>query len=169
MFTKQKLLSLAIVPALFFCISGCRKTETVHTMANGMVMQDKDMGAAKDGHGAMKMEHSSGKMVTGKSVPLPHNFPLDVPIYPGARVAIGSSNGEGATVGLETDDVRQKVVSYYEKKLTAQGWKLDKTTGSTTNSIVQGKKGHRSCAVVITDRSKFAKTSISVMTMGQKS
>ncbi|MEO6907556.1 MAG: hypothetical protein ABI210_06660 [Abditibacteriaceae bacterium] len=169
MFTAQKLLALAMTPILVLSLSGCRKAEPTHTMPDGMVMQDKDMGTAKDEHGAMKMEHSSGKMAAGKSVALPVHFPSDVPIYPGARIAIGSSNAEGATVGLETDDIRQKVVSYYEKKLAAQGWKIDKTTSSKTNSIVQGKRGNRSCAIVITDRSKFAKTSISLMTMGEKS
>ncbi len=168
MITKRSLLIVAIMPVLVFSVSGCRKAEPTHIMPDGMVMRDKDMKTAKEGHGAMKMDHGSGKMTDAKSVALPDNFPSDVPIYPGARVAISSSTAEGASIGLETNEDRQKGFRYYEKNLAAQGWKIDQASTAKTTSILQGKKANRSCDIVISDRSKFAKTSISVMITKQK-
>lgn len=165
MFTKQTIFALAITPILVFSLSGCRDASTIHEMSHDeMTMQDKDTRTANEGHGAMKMEHSNAKVTPGKSVPLPENFPSDVPIYPGARVAISNTTTEGATIGLETKDDRPKIVRYYEKNLAAHGWKL-KTSSSLRGSIVRGRKNNRTCALVVGESNRLGKTFISLMIM----
>jgi hypothetical protein len=168
MITGTKFFILVITPILILNVSGCRKAESTHTMAhNEMRVKDEVMRSAKEDHGAMKMEHGNSKMESGKSVALPDHFPSDVPIYPGSRVAITSSTENGTTIGLETDDDRQKIVRYYEEKLTAQGWNINKTTSSKRSSIVHGRKNNRSCAIAIGERMELGKTPISVMIMKQ--
>lgn len=165
MFTRQ-IFILTLLPLLLFSLSGCRDTETTQPMAHSEVeASNHDMGAMHEQHGAMKMEHKKPPAEPAESVALPENFPSDVPIYPGARVAISNSTTDGATIGMETDDDRKKVVHYYETKLAAQGWKLDTTSNTKFKSILQGKKENRSCAITVNQHTKLRKTTISVIIM----
>ncbi len=69
-------------------------------------------------------------------VPMPPNFPTDVPIYPGARLTAGApfaSSGEVAWgMEWETLDKIDKVAAYYSAKFSQGDWTFSMGAGTAT-------------------------------------
>ena len=92
--------------------------------------------------------------VSAGSVPgLPASFPKDVPIYPGARVAIALDvvgQTAGHVVTLETADWPEDVAKFYREKLP--GWKtaMDMKTEDAHTLILRSPDGRRSLTLSAT-------------------
>jgi hypothetical protein len=76
-------------------------------------------------------------------VSLPDGFPSDVPVYPGATVALSSKTPEGVHVLLQTKDGVQDVRRFYQEKLKAAGWKIATTVNVPGGIMLQANKGKR--------------------------
>lgn len=78
-------------------------------------------------------------------VDLPHGFPNDAPIYPGATVVTSATSEAGYTVALLTHTPRKKVTDFYKKKLKEKGWEITLHSGlGPDGSMLQASKGQRS-------------------------
>lgn len=87
-----------------------------------------------------KVDIGAGKM--------PENFPSDMPVYPGAKVAgsmsgTGEKNGNGYWVTLSTSDTYDTVLSYYNDTLASNGWESENamTLGNNTTALTVKKAG----------------------------
>lgn len=103
-------------------------------------------------------------------VPMPANFPSDVPIYPGARLTAGqsfTSSGQ-QTWGMEweTLDDGAKVANFYTTKLNQGDWQITSTTspnGATAYTFVRKSNAHASGTLGIDGSSGVTKISMSLV------
>jgi len=97
---------------------------------------------SKDGSGNVDMKADGqsftiktqdGTVVSGDAAKLPDTFPKDVPVYPGAKLALVSTatQNEMFNVNMTSTDTIENVASYYKKELAAKGW-------TETQSMTQG-------------------------------
>lgn len=102
------------------------------------------------------------KIATNKSgVSLPDNLPKDVPIYPGSTANMTNQVQGINTVVLETSASLEKVVSFYEDKIKANGWKVNVNTKlAAANTIQASKDGDRKLIVTVVKKTRDGKTSI---------
>jgi len=71
----------------------------------------------------------------GENVKLPENFPNDVPIIDGAKVAgVAVTKAQGAWVTLTTDKSVDDVANWYHEKLTSAGF--EQTATYSTSEMV---------------------------------
>ena len=84
---------------------------------------------------------ASAKPTTGKlhaQVPMPSDFPSDVPVYPGARLtaAAGFPTSVSTSWGMEweTLDSVGKVLAYYQQKMNQGDWTM-KVSGSSQTAF----------------------------------
>jgi hypothetical protein len=63
-------------------------------------------------------------------VPMPSDFPADIPIYPGARLTSASHSGVRWSMVWETLDSGDNVVPFYGLKLQQQDWTVTLGSGS---------------------------------------
>ncbi|MEZ4416449.1 MAG: hypothetical protein R3E10_11950 [Gemmatimonadota bacterium] len=81
---------------------------------------------------------------------LPEGFPDDVPIPPGAQIAVSMmSQGEGASVTLTTDDSVRSVYDYYLEHLVDEGWEIDQKMEASGMFILHATKDERELAASI--------------------
>jgi len=128
--------------ALVAVLSACRKNEPVSKSVE------------TDRSSTSVTIRTASSPVTAGSVPgLPASFPKDVPIYPGARVAI-ALDAVGQTAGhvvtLETADWPEDVAKFYREKLP--GWKtaMDMKTVDAHTLILRSPDGQRSLTLSAT-------------------
>ncbi len=78
----------------------------------------------------------------GENVALPENFPKDVPIMDGAKVAgVAVTKDQGSWITMTTGKSVDEVVAWYQDKLTAGGFEMISTysgDGMTTKSYTKG-------------------------------
>jgi hypothetical protein len=93
------------------------------------------------------------------AVALPHDFPKDFPVYPGARPTfVGSDSSFGTTIltiDWETTDSIDQAYAWYQISLGQGDWIItSKTTGADGDSISFARKSNSSCtgSVVISQR-----------------
>jgi hypothetical protein len=133
------------VLVLALALTGCRKSETV-TAGGSTVEVDRSTTSVTI--------RTAATPVTAGAVPgLPASFPKDVPIYPGARVAlaldaVGQTAGHVAT--LETADWPEDVAKFYREKLP--GWKtaMDMKTADAHTLILRSPDAQRSLTLSAT-------------------
>ena len=65
-----------------------------------------------------------GTMVSGDAAKLPDTFPKDVPVFPGAKLLMVSTEtqNESFSIQMTSTDSIENVASYYKKELAAKGW-----------------------------------------------
>lgn len=83
-------------------------------------------------------------------VPMPANFPADVPIYPGARLTAAArftSSGQAAwSMEWETLDPVVKVQAFYADKMNQGDWKI--SFGATSSHAFMATFGRKSAGNV---------------------
>lgn len=87
---------------------------------------------------------------------LPSNWPSDAPQYPGAKIQYsGSANpqtGEaGASMVFEVSATSKAVQEYYNRELTAKGWKIESTATMGSATTLGATKEGKTFAVYIVD------------------
>ncbi len=84
---------------------------------------------------------------------LPSDFPSDVPVYPGSKVqasvAATQEQGGGIYAGLESTDSIDKVVNWYKKEVSAEGWKATTNLEVDGGLMLSGTKDTRDLVVTI--------------------
>jgi hypothetical protein len=90
------------------------------------------------------LAHASGHL--GAEVPMPNGFPIDVPVYPKARLtaAAGFPSAAPTSWGMEwqSTDTVAKVQAYYSDKLNQGDWSLSVT--SNANGELKATFGRKS-------------------------
>ena len=129
---------------LALALPACRKSETV--TANGSTVQVDRSGQN------VTIKTAQGTAAAGSgSARLPAGFPKDIPMYPGARVAIAlDAVGEtaGHVVTIETSDWPDDVAKFYREKLS--GWKtgMDMKTEDAHTLILRSPDDRRSLTLL---------------------
>lgn len=102
---------------------------------------------------------------------IPADFPTDFPVYPGSTVTSslsGNQNGQGNGfwLTLTSKDAEDKVASYYQTNLAANGWKAETTNGAGVGTNWAVSKGTLSGYVTVSTADNL--TSILIV-LGQNS
>ncbi len=147
---------LIMVVLLFLGSSSCTK-KTVYKDKEGSVTVEQK---GESGKVTVKTEEGEAQIEAGKK--LPENWPADMPVYKNAKIISSSSiNAEqGAAslnVAVETSDGVEKVKSYYEKNLPAEGWTISQTATTARageeGAIITGTKDERTGIVTMRKKS----------------
>jgi hypothetical protein len=98
---------------------------------------------------------SSSQITSIQSVPLPADYPADIPVYPGAvaeRVnkVIMATAPTDYSITLVTKANFKDVVAYYDKELPANGWMIAKRSDKSDAAARQGFKKPAKVAITIT-------------------
>ena len=80
---------------------------------------------------------------------IPDTFPKDVPIPKGAVPKLSMTQGKNEMLHLRVSGSVGEVAKDYQEKLKAEGWEIETTMNMGETSMVQAKKGERTCALVI--------------------
>ncbi len=84
-----------------------------------------------------------------QGVPLPADFPKDVPVYPGATITASTTVPEGMNLVLNTADRASKVAAFYQQELKAKGWTIETTMNIPTGNMVAARKGDRTTTAMV--------------------
>ena len=81
---------------------------------------------------------------------LPKDFPIDIPVYPNAKIGgyIGGADGkvEGSITTFETTDTPAQIATFYTTNMQSQGWEVSPSDLGDMK-MVSGKKDNRSITV----------------------
>ena len=94
-------------------------------------------------------------------VPLPADFPSEL-AYPDAKVVAALTGKQAMDVSFSTADSAQKVLDYYEEKLTAVGWEIKFSSHTATGGLVAAAKGKDQRACSVTASQQACKTTVAV-------
>jgi hypothetical protein len=96
---------------------------------------------------------------TVQATPLPPNFPSDLPVYTGMTPTFAMSDntkGTGAVM-FSSPDSTDKVIAYYQKSMTDQGWKEESNTSINSGAVITySKSGTQASLTVSPDGTKSA-------------
>ena len=135
----------AIVLAALPALTGCRKREYVGP--HGETVQYDAKGKS------ITVTTTDGSVyVGGEGVRVPEDFPKDVPLYPGSKLAsavsAAQSGSSGHMVTLQTSDPPEKVSSFYKSKFSAWRVKMEMSSGGGKVLLLQSPDEKRSITVV---------------------
>lgn len=84
------------------------------------------------------------------AVALPPTFPGDVPVPKDSSVAMSIGKGKDLMVTFSAKGTTADHAAFYEERLKKEGWTLEDTvTVNGVSSAISGKKGGRTCSVII--------------------
>ena len=138
---------LILLAALSLVTAGCGKKSSQKTSVGGVTMEQKGDVATievkgKDGAPGMKI------VASDKGVPLPENFPKDVPVFKDALVTAASTMGEMFQIKTTFKASIQEGLKFYAEKLKSEGWIVATTLDQGDSGVVSAKKDNRECAVM---------------------
>lgn len=130
---------------LALALPACRKSETV--TANGSTVQVDRSGQSV----TIQTAQGTAGVAGSGGAALPAGFPKDIPMYPGARVALAlDAVGEtaGHVVTIESSDWPDDVAKFYREKLS--GWKtgMDMKTEDAHTLILRSPDDKRSLTLL---------------------
>jgi len=99
--------------------------------------------------GKEKMHLETGE----QGVALPHDFPSDVPLYPGATLTLAVTIDDLLQVTLHTADDLPEVVKFYREQLEAADWKIEAQLDVKKGDMLSADKEDRTCSVLLTRKS----------------
>lgn len=105
--------------------------------------------------GTVTYETEQGDVTVGSGASMPANWPSDAPpAYSGATIVYsGSTNpttGEsGSVVSYTTSASVERVVEYYESRLSAEGWTISATAEVAGMRIISAEKDTRTLGIQI--------------------
>ncbi|MGR8932087.1 MAG: hypothetical protein ACU836_15760 [Gammaproteobacteria bacterium] len=87
----------------------------------------------------------------GGALPLPSDFPSDVPLPPGAVLEANIHTEEVYSLKFKTSQPSSELGNYYNDQLTANGWDITATTSMMGMTMVVGEKEGRTCQIHIAE------------------
>ena len=130
---------------LAVALPACRKSETV--TANGSTVQVDRSGQSV----TIQTAQGTASVAGPGGAALPAGFPKDIPMYPGARVALAlDAVGEtaGHVVTIESSDWPDDVAKFYREKLSAWKTGMDMKTEDAHTLILRSPDGKRSLTLL---------------------
>lgn len=82
-------------------------------------------------------------------VAVPSTFPKDVPILKGAVAQMAMTQGKVEMLHLQVPGSIAEVAKDYQDKLKGEGWEIESAMTMGDTSVLQAKKGNRTCGAVI--------------------
>lgn len=83
----------------------------------------------EDGGKKISVDSKDGEFSYSAEGKLPEGFPVDFPIYPGAKLTnswtADTDDGKGISVVWESKDTAETVKNFYKEKLAAGGWTIE--------------------------------------------
>ncbi|MGH9440926.1 MAG: hypothetical protein ACRD16_01490 [Thermoanaerobaculia bacterium] len=136
---------LSLAAAVLLSVFSCRNREYVGP--HGEEVQYSSNGKN------VKVKGADGSVVvSGEGVTLPEDFPKDVPIYPGSRLAsavsASQSGNSGHMVTFLTPDVPEKVAAFYKSKFSRWNIKMEMSSGGGKVLLLQAPDEKRSLTMV---------------------
>jgi hypothetical protein len=159
MFKKLTIL-LVLVAAI---TSGCGK-KTTYTSKDGEVTVDN-----KGGQVTIESKTKDGNATitaNDKGIPLPDNFPKDVPIYKGAVVKVASTQGKSMMVHMSVSASAADLLKFYQDQLKDQGWEIQSTMNMGEGSMISAKKASRQCTALVMKQEKDSLVQLTVVQEG---
>ena len=107
------------------------------------------------------------KLTGGENgVPLPENFPKDVPLFKDALVFTAMTAGDTLQVGLSFKASLEEGMQFYEEKLKSEGWEVSAIKMEGVNMLM-GKKDQRQCTIRFSKEDKLTVAVISTPVAGK--
>lgn len=140
----------AIIPIiLIVTLSACGNDEEVaYEDDETKVTINKESGVStfEAADGDSKVE---AKFQQDGNLPLPSDFPKDVPIVPGATLQANIRTDELYNLSFRTSKSPEELSAYYDERLKANGWKITAVTNMMGFTMIVGEKGDRNCQIHI--------------------
>ncbi|MEN3974701.1 hypothetical protein [Emcibacter sp. SYSU 3D8] len=108
-------------------LAGCGQ-DAAETAAEKIAKQHGiDMDIDSDGdESTVSMTGPDGsKVMVGQDLGLPSGFPDDVAMYPDIKIVSTSTTPQGFMIHAQSTDSLDKVVAFYEDRMTSKGWTRD--------------------------------------------
>ena len=153
--------AIVLIAAALLLAAACSK-RTMHTSDGQTVTVDQKSGQmtieGKDGKGS-KVDLNVG----GKGVPLPADFPKDVPIHSKQMVQFANTQGDERILGITVAAPAADTLKFYQEELKKQGWTVDAPLGLGAGFMLRAAKGDRECSLMINpnDKETFVQMSLS--------
>jgi hypothetical protein len=135
----------AILLMGFLAAAACRKREYVGPHGEQVEYDSK-------GKNVTVKTADGSVVVSGEGVKVPEDFPRDVPVYPGSKLASAVSAAQSGAAGhmltLQTSDSPDKVASFYKSKFPGWEVKMEMSSGGGKVLLLQSPDGKRSVTMV---------------------
>lgn len=138
--------------------SGETMTLDMSDVAKGKIEMKSDKGSFKMDEKGITMTDEKGETATFAGAAGDKNVPDWVPMYPGGTAqgnySATTADGIGGMVTVQTDGSVDEVIQFYEDKLKAEGYTVQKTTssdgsGNNTGSVSGTTEGEKRTVGVI--------------------
>lgn len=156
------LVSIAVTAGLFGCSRPIAEAPVTPEQDHELKYSRVGDTLEADVTGKEKMHLETGE----HGVALPHDFPKDVPLYPGATLTLAVTIDDFLQVTLHTGDDIPAVVKFYREQLEASEWKIDAELDVEKGDMLSADKDGRTCSVLLT-RKRDDVTVISI-TLGKR-
>jgi hypothetical protein len=142
--------------------AGCKRSTTIAEPKGERITEAKNAADVPFPYKGMNGEDILSS--TGKNgVPLPSDFPADVPVYPKATPAMVARKDKETTVLFTTPDSLKKAVTFYKSHLKENGWKIRMIADSPQVSLLEGEKEARSLTLLLTENSEGTGIQLTLM------
>ena len=143
-------------------LAGCGNSTTAITPDGGVVTvsEDGDTVDVKLQRGADEQVHITANE---QGVPLPAEFPKDVPVYSDATITASTTVPDGMNLVLSTGKPVSDVAAFYQKELKAQGWAIEATTNMPTGSMIAARKEKRTVTAMIAHEDETTTVSLMIV------
>jgi hypothetical protein len=149
--TTKYLIPLA---ALLLLTAGCGKNTSQKTSAGGLTVEQKGDVTSLEFKGQAG-EPGMKSAASEKGVPLPGNFPKDIPIFKDALVTVATTMGDMLQVKTTFKGSIEEGMKFYEENLKREGWEVSVMKMEGMNTVT-GKKGQRQCMVMLSLEDKVS-------------
>lgn len=150
---------LSILAMILFAAAACRKREYVGPHGEQVEYDSK-------GKNVTVKTADGSVVVSGDAVKLPDDFPKDVPVYPGAKIASAVSAAQSGASGhmatFQTSDSPEKVTSFYKTKFSTWQVKMEMSSGGGKVLLLQSPDDKRSVTVVANPANGLTTVSLTV-------
>jgi len=147
-------LAICVVPVLSLSVLGCAsiaRKATEKAIENRIEKESGGKARVNVEKGSVEVETEEGKtrVEAGEGARLPENFPKDVPVYEGAKVASAITQDEGGSVSFTVSAGFRDVSDFYRSALQKAGYKVEATMdlGETAQFVATSADGKRQVSI----------------------